>query len=271
MVIDLSINRADDSASHSVPVDSPLLSSSSSPTSSKSSALTPYLEFYLLAFLLDFINFICFPFYLDTEANSVFPVGGNLVYMTLWHGILQTLYLSLCLLDGLYADTIPWVRHYVSPWRHWMFSSVAFPLATFVGVMFVTLIRDFGTTTEKIIRRTYSHGGILVIIYVDLYLSKHKYADHGELSRDVGMKKVLRQSFAPIALAGIYLVWNTVANVFNHKHPYAFQDSLSMTVLLPIYLVAALLLWGSFWFGRYLNIRIHSPNLATQVPTETFG
>jgi hypothetical protein len=106
-----------------------------SPNSSiknRDSALSKYTEFYAIAFLIDAGVFLLWPVF-DTNVTKQFPVGQNFVYLTQWNGTLQTLYLGLCLFEALFNDTVRFARVYVTPWRHWFYGSIAFPVCNLVS------------------------------------------------------------------------------------------------------------------------------------------
>jgi hypothetical protein len=141
-----------------------------------------------------------------------------------------------------------------------------------LAVIFFTIILDFGTGLPVVLRRVYSHAGVFVIIWTDTYLVKHKYKGHGILDPARQRKKALMQSLVPVAAGIIYLTWNMIAHEFNHVYPYAFQAKLSATVAPFVYSALLLFIWSLFWFGRWVNQKIHAPQHRGNgplVPAET--
>jgi hypothetical protein len=104
-------------------------------------------------------------------------------------------------------------------------------------------------------RHSYAHGGILISIWGDAIISKHKYAGDSKLA-------LFKQSIVPIILAFAYLGWNFLAYHFNDRFPYDFQDKLRENIGLSIliYFIEGLLMWILFWMGYYVNRRLHRKN-----------
>ncbi len=121
-------------------------------------------------------------------------------------------------------------------------------------VSFFALVHDFGHSTLDLFRHSYAHGGILISIWGDAIISKHKYADQKN-----GRWALFKQSTIPIIFAFAYLGWNFLAYHFNDRFPYAFQDKLRDNVGLSflIYFVEGVLMWILFWMGYYVNRRLH--------------
>jgi hypothetical protein len=93
--------------------------------------------FYSVFLILNIIEFIILQFVFELDkASAKFPVGIFFVYLTILHGLLQTFYLAICVTELFLYDRSDWVKEKIPRIRHWMFGSLAFPVANFVGCKF---------------------------------------------------------------------------------------------------------------------------------------
>jgi hypothetical protein len=105
------------------------------------SPLTKYIWFYSIFVILNLSEFIILQFVFGfEEINRKYPVGSFLVYLTNLHGIFQTFYYSICIIEGIFFTRSEWVRLKIPRIRHWIFGSIAFPFANFVGCKKIILI-----------------------------------------------------------------------------------------------------------------------------------
>jgi hypothetical protein len=129
-------------------------------------------------------------------------------------------------------------------------------------VSFFALVHFFGDSTLDLIRICYAHGGIVIIIWGDAIFCNHIYSDFNEKDKKKSRIKLFKQSTIPVIAVFCYLIWNIVAYQFNHIFPYEFQnrlkDEIGYSIL--IYFGEAVLMWIFFWFGYYVNRRIHQGN-----------
>jgi hypothetical protein len=237
------------------------------------SPISKYIWFYSIFFILNMNEFIIFQLVFG-ENSQKYPVGSFLVYLTNLHGLFQTFYYIVCLIEGIFYNRSEWVKLNIPKARNWMFGSIAFPVANFVGckslifkktvfsvfvVSFFALVHNFGHSAFEMFRHSYAHGGILISIWGDAIISKHLYADSIEKDISKQRRALFKQSIIPIILAFAYLAWNFIAYHFNGRFPYAFQDQLKDKIGLSIliYFIEGVLMWILFWMGYYVNRRLH--------------
>jgi hypothetical protein len=201
---------------------------------------------------------------------------------------MQTFYIAVCVTELFFYDRSDWVKQKIPKVRHWMYGSLALPIAYFVSrkkkisyriyfdtlffsVTFFTTVKAFGSSTFDLVRALYAHGGIAVFITIDAIICKHKYANFGEQDQRRSRIQLFKQSFAPVAAILCYLCWNLISYQFNHVYPYAIQnvlkDSVGYTALL--YSSEVVLMWIIFWIGYFLNKCIHRKKSLQQAEEET--
>ncbi len=96
--------------------------------------LSKYAIFYFVFLILHLTEFIVLELVYSYEIlRKTFPVGNYLVYLTYLHGLMQTFYVIVCITEILGYNRSEWVKSNIPKVRHWMFGSLAFPIANFVG------------------------------------------------------------------------------------------------------------------------------------------
>jgi hypothetical protein len=174
--------------------------------------------------------------------------GGDFVYLTYIHLLMQSCYWILALIDE-------WIRTRHSAYHerlHWhrcnAFAAFMFPLGIFVTLGFYSLIHQFGSSWLDLIRSNFDHGIVTVFICIELYLTPHKYWPK---------QRKFAQSMQIAVFAVVYILWTLLARILRGQWTYPFESQVSTAIRDVLFVVLCFVCWSMYFVGRFLNRVLH--------------
>ncbi|XP_026726359.1 androgen-induced gene 1 protein-like [Trichoplusia ni] len=200
---------------------------------------------------------------IPVTSSAVTPFGGKFKYLTYWDAMIQTAYFTLALLNDLFGNNepSPSEKPLIRKIKDTVFSSLAFPLAIFVGVSFWGI---YAVDRELILPRSMDpyfplwlnhvmHTNIVVFILIDLLTSFRMYP-----KRKAGLS--ILSSF----MIG-YLVWIHVIYFNTGSWVYPILNVLNWPLRICFYIFCLVLSCCTYTLGETINKAVWSSEVEKTV------
>lgn len=183
--------------------------------------------------------------------GGFFDSIGRFKYLTIWNVILQSIYFTICLLNDVVGSNEISIKDkpLIHKIKDFMYASVAFPVAMFVGVTFWALMAvDRELVLPKALDPFFPtwlnhvmHTNIMIFTLLEMVTSFHIYP-----KRSKGLTGL-------VAFMAMYLAWVHVIFLKSGFWVYPVLDVLNWWQRI-IFFLSCLFLQASFYFvGETLN------------------
>ncbi|XP_077300001.1 androgen-induced gene 1 protein-like isoform X2 [Arctopsyche grandis] len=204
--------------------------------------------------------YVVFPREIAPEGQWKLPWKGRSKFLTMWNLVLQTIYFFIALLNDFIGsnENVPAKVPLIRKVKDYIFSSLAFPAAMYVGVTFWGLMAiDRELVFPKVLDEFFPtwlnhlmHTNIMIFIFLEMFLTYRPYP------------KRKRGILGMTLFLVTYLIWMHVIYFYSGLWVYPILQVLNWPLRIVFYLVSLVFGIAFYMLGEFSNNKLWSKQIS---------